>query len=168
MGLHASINHMAEVITGRIYRIVSDSHPEVLPYYGSTTQSLKKRWYKHKAPSNQSYSKQLILFDDVRIELVEEFVCESIITLRQREQWYIDNNPCCNKQNAIGLNIQGLRITRAVYYETNKEGIIAKQNEYVSLHREVILSRKKAYYEANKEVILARMKAKYESKKNKD
>ena len=86
-------------ITGRIYRIISDSHPEVLPYYGSTTRTLKLRWYSHRSKDNHTVSKQLMEFDDVRIELLEEFICESITALHQREQWYIDNHQCCNKYN---------------------------------------------------------------------
>ena len=96
---------MAEAITGRIYRIISESHPEVLPYYGSTIQPLKKRWNGHKTSFNSTCSSQLMEFEDVRMELVEEFVCESITTLHQREQWYIDNHPCCNEKNAyVGMD----------------------------------------------------------------
>jgi hypothetical protein len=92
---------MAEVFTGRIYRILSDSHPEVLPYYGSTKRKLYDRWNTHKSIHNRTVSKKLMIYDDVRIELVEEFVCDSKITLLQREKWYINNNPCCNDRFPI-------------------------------------------------------------------
>ena len=95
---------MTEAITGRIYRIISDSHPEVLPYIGSTIRSLKQRWNQHTSNSEKIASKQLMEFEDVRMELMEEFVCDSITTLHQREQWYIDNHPCCNKINAYGYD----------------------------------------------------------------
>ena len=116
---------MAEAIQGRIYRIISESHPEVFPYYGSTIRPLKERWSKHKSPFNNTGSKQLMGFEDVRMELVEEFVCESITTLRQREQWYIDNHPCCNEKNAVGMD-------RKEYRKANREHI----KEYEKVNRE--------------------------------
>jgi hypothetical protein len=136
---------MAEPITGRIYRIVSDSHPEVLPYYGSTTSSLKQRWSSHKSPSNESCSTQLMIFDDVRIELVEEFVCESIRTLRQREQWYIDNHECCNQQRAFILDIKAK-------YQMNKENYKAYSKNYYEANKEAISIKRKAYYQSKKKI----------------
>lgn len=147
---------MAAAITGRIYRIISDSHPEVLPYYGSTIRSLKDRWWKHKN-DNRCVSKQLMEFDDIRMELLEEFVCESIIALRQREQWYIDNHPCCNKSNAIGLDIENVKNIKKKYREAHIEELNRKHREYKEVHKEEI-NRKgreymKQYCEANKEEI---------------
>ena len=117
---------MVEAITGRIYRIISDSHPECLPYYGSTTTTLKRRWFRHKSAANNTCSKQLMGFEDVRMELLEEFVCDSRATLRQREQWWIDNHPCCNKINAVCDK----KKYQKAYRETHKETIKEKQQEY--------------------------------------
>ena len=120
---------MAEAITGRVYRIISDSHPEFLPYYGSTIKSLKDRWNNHKLSCNDTCSKQLMKFEDVRIELLEEFVCESITTLHQREQWYIDNHPCCNMRNAYGYDKENQK-------EYNKK----KQRQYRAKKKAVLSS----------------------------
>ena len=95
---------MTEETTGRIYLIRSDLHPELLPYYGSTIQTLKQRWGRHKSKSNNTASKELMGYSDVRIELVEELVCESIAILRKKEQWYIENNKCCNKIKVAYMN----------------------------------------------------------------
>lgn len=84
-----------------------------------------------------------MVFDDVRIELIEEFVCESIRTLRQREQWYLDNHECCNQQRAFLLD---------------------GKTKY-ALDKEISKASSKKYYEANKEAISIKRKAYYQSKK---
>lgn len=101
--------------------------------------SLKDRWKCHKVPSNSACSKQLMEFDDVRMELLEEFICESITVLHQREQWYLDNHPHCNKQRAIGHNMKELRDQ---WRNNNKEHIRAydiankdRRNELLRIRR---------------------------------
>jgi hypothetical protein len=136
---------MAEAITGRIYRIISDSHPECLPYYGSTIRTLKKRWSMHKSPGNKTCSKQLMGFDDVRMELLEELVCDSIRTLHTREQWYIDNNECCNKQNAV--------CDKKEYMKTYNKAHQEQKKEYMKTYNETRLEQKRQWNEANRERI---------------
>ena len=145
---------MAEAITGRIYRIISESHPEVLPYYGSTTQSLKRRWNQHTSNAEKVASAQLMGFDDVRMELVEEFVCESITTLHQREQWYIDNHPCCNNNNAYGLDEKRAK-------EKEKE----YNKQYRDANKEANKERRKGYEEANRDKINEYQRRRYAKKK---
>ena len=145
---------MAEAITGRIYRIISDSHPEVLPYYGSTVRPLKKRWNQHTSNAEKIASKQLMGFEDVRMELVEEFVCESITTLHQREQWYIDNHPCCNNNNAYGLDEERAK-------EKEKE----YNKRYRDANKEANKERRKGYEEANKDKIREKKRQWYYAKK---
>jgi len=69
-------------------------------------------------------------FDDVRMELLEELVCDSIRTLHTREQWYIDNNECCNKQNAVG--------DKKEYQKTYNEIRREQRKEYKKANRERI------------------------------
>ena len=140
---------MAEAITGRVYRIISDSHPEVLPYYGSTIRSLKDRWYHHKCKTNNTCSKQLMGFDDVRMELMEEFVCESITILHQREQWWIDNHPCCNMINAYGLDEERAKEKEKEYNkwykDANKEANKERRKGYEEANRDKIREKKRQY-----------------------
>jgi hypothetical protein len=158
---------MTEEITGRIYLIRSDLHPELLPYYGSTIQTLKQRWGRHKSKSNNTASKDLMGYSDVRIELVEELVCESIAILRKKEQWYIENNECCNKLSAC--KPAGYReiasAKKKEYYEMNKESILAQVKVHREANRDAVLARHKAYREANRDAILAKKKAHYEANK---
>ena len=41
---------------GKIYKIISPSHPELV-YYGSTCNDLYKRLHQHKQPNNNTNSK---------------------------------------------------------------------------------------------------------------
>lgn len=100
-------------------------------------------------------------FNDVRMELVEEFICESITTLRQREQWYIDNHPCCNKYRVIGRDIESKKQTNKEWREVHKEELKEKQRIYRETNKEKRQKQKKEYYEANKEKILQKLREKY-------
>jgi len=130
---------MASQLQGKVYRILSDLHPEVLPYYGSTINTLKERWGKHNRKGNNTSSKQIMVFDDARIELVEEVVCDSKEELLIREKWWIQNNPCCNKQTPI-QSVEELRVYMKTYnksyQETHKEEIKASQKAKWELHKE--------------------------------
>ena len=136
---------MAILIDGKIYRIVSDSHPEVLPYYGSTVKTLKKRFTNHKSPFNTSSSKQIMIFDDARIELVEELICETKEELRLREDWFVRNNPCCNERNPkYDKNVANKNAYLKTYYNLHKEEAKANQKVYRELHRDEINAKQKA------------------------
>ena len=73
---------------GKIYKIVSPSHPEIPPYFGSTCDTLSRRMSGHRKNFNankSTSSKSLMCFDDAVILLVEEFPCDNIEQLRARE-----------------------------------------------------------------------------------
>ena len=85
---------------GKIYRIRSPSNPDIHPYYGSTIQNLHQRFNIHKWYADKTFgnsSKILINCGDAIIELIENYQCESKYELECRERWYIENNPCINK-----------------------------------------------------------------------
>ena len=88
------------------------------------------------------------------MELVEEFVCESITTLHQREQWYIDNHPCCNNNNAYGLDEERAK-------EKEKE----YNKRYRDANKEANKERRKGYEEANKDKIREKKRQWYYAKK---
>ena len=88
---------------GKIYRIKSAQTP--LPYYGSTFKPLSIRFSIHKAQYNQYVNKKLkykcssailLQYDDVFIELVEEYPCNNKQELEARELEYILTMPCVN------------------------------------------------------------------------
>lgn len=78
---------------GRIYKIVSDSHPEKY-YIGSTFLPIDRRMSAHVYYYDQyvthgigkpNYAHQILQYKDARIELVEEFMCNDRDELRRKE-----------------------------------------------------------------------------------
>jgi len=84
---------------GKIYKIVNDDMPDKV-YYGSCVQKyLSNRLTVHKSTLNKKYpcsSKILYEKGKPRIELVENFPCNSKKELEERERYYIENNECVN------------------------------------------------------------------------
>jgi len=103
---------MPDYSKGRIYRIVSPSHPEDV-YYGSTIQTLGVRMCGHrklyiKRPNTCS-SSDVLRHGDAVIILVEDFPCQSVEELRAREGYYVLNNPCVNRRNPTPMTAERIR-----------------------------------------------------------
>ena len=108
---------------GKIYRITNTAYTKF--YYGSTYESLSKRFWRHKQvyrdylQGKASYQHSIcLLFDEFgaencKIELVELYPTQSKIELVQREGYYIQTNDCVNKVVAGR--------TAKQYYNDNKE-----------------------------------------------
>ena len=82
---------------GKIYKIISPSNPDMLPYFGATTQKLCSRMTTHRTSSLFCRSKELIGCGDAKIVLVENYPCNNKEELSRQEAQYILNNDCCNK-----------------------------------------------------------------------
>ncbi len=81
------------------------------------------------------------------INLVEDFPCDNEIQARAKEAFYIQNNPCVNK------NIPNR--TMKQYYLDKKEILDDYQKQYDANHKEQISKRKKIYnklYRAKKKL----------------
>jgi hypothetical protein len=125
---------------GKIYKIYSNNTDKI--YYGSTTERLSQRLAKHRCgfkrykEGKYGYCSvnEILFFDDVKIILVENVPCNSIEELHAREQFYIINNNCVNKQ------ISGR--TKEEYRELHKE----KNKEYC---KKYYLKKKKEMTENN-------------------
>ncbi len=113
---------------GKIYKLISNQTD--LVYYGSTIEErLTNRLGGHRCSyrnwlndkKNYMTSFEIIKYDDCKIILVENFPCNTKYELTAREQFYIDNNLCCNKNKApTGLP---LACAKKQYYEDNKDKI---------------------------------------------
>tara|TARA_R110000744_G_C19003536_1_gene522111 strand:+ start:52 stop:480 length:429 start_codon:yes stop_codon:yes gene_type:complete len=79
---------------GKIYKIIDESNND--NYYGSTIQILEDRFRTHGMFSGYNKSKK-----KCKIELVENYPCESKRELEKREQYYIDTYDCINKSDAV-------------------------------------------------------------------
>ena len=131
---------MPEYKNARVYQIVSPSHPEIPPYYGSTVRTLAQRMVQHRCKSNTTSSRLLIELGDAIILLVEEIVCNSKEEMRKCEAGYILNNDCINK--TVPLR------TSKEYYEQNKEKwIIAWKKRYEEKKEEIKQYQKDFYHE---------------------
>lgn len=98
---------------GIIYRFVNNNLERDTDYYGSTFGELKKRRKDHKSDHNTRSGCIAIHeyfdkygFASFTIEVVERSMFKDKPDILKREQYYIDNFPCCNKFNAWGINIK--------------------------------------------------------------
>ena len=103
-------------------------------YYGSTTQSLHKRFYEHKKLFRLNYQgKSKTLFEkygieNVKIILIKNYPCEGKKELEAEEATYIRNNKCVNR------NIPSR--SQKEYREDNKEKLKAYFKDYYETKKE--------------------------------
>jgi hypothetical protein len=156
---------MNEYANGKVYRLLCGG----LVYYGSTIQTLTERLYHHNSIGNTCSSKILYeIGDEVKIELVEEYPCNSKRELELREQYYISNFECVNLQNAFLTKEERKKYMELFlkdYYLKNSKIIKNRASEYYNLNKEEISKKSKEKYDINKEEILRRRKEKYQANK---
>ena len=118
---------------GKIYKITSKQTDDV--YIGSTCKTLNDRFSTHKTNSkSRCYSLKIIKYDDVIIELIEEYPCETKQELLWRERYWIENMKCINVALPI-TTIDEKLAKHKEYYENNKDIINTKNKEYRSNHK---------------------------------
>lgn len=83
-------NEKTDYSQGKIYVIISPFCE--LVYYGSTTETLKQRFSKHKANTAKCTSKKIIDAGDADIYEIEKFPCSCKEELEDREALYILND----------------------------------------------------------------------------
>jgi len=150
--------NMVNYGNGKIYSI--RSHQTTNIYIGSTTQSLSKRlsdhFYRKKEYEKNKYdyltSFNLLDFDDVYIELIENYPCCNREELLKREGYFIRKINCINKV------IPGR--TKKEYYEDNKTSIAQKHKEYREDNKEHLKQKKKEYHKKYREINLEHLKQK--------
>lgn len=114
----------------KIFKLYSPEGNDM--FIGSSTMDLNKILKLHKYPSNNCRSKELFeKYDNILIEIIENFPCENKKQLTERENEIISNYPnCINKPKQI--KIKGKQQNK--YYEnlekSRKNKILQKiQNE---------------------------------------
>lgn len=94
---------MPDYSKSKIYKLTCDD-PGLI-YYGSTTKNyLSDRLGQHNwdyRNNNIKSAKPLYEKGGVKIELIENYPCETKEELREREDYYIKNNQCVNKWGAV-------------------------------------------------------------------
>jgi hypothetical protein len=148
---------MTKYQNGKIYGLYSHQTDDI--YIGSTTQPLAKRkgnhiakYKKHLKNHNYCYmtSYELVKYDDVYIELIENYPCNSKEELCKREGHLIREMDCVNKYIPSRQKKE--------HYQDNKEKIISNAKEYYKQNKEKLLIQKKEYYHENKEKLLIQKK----------
>ena len=89
-------------LTGKIYRMFSKKLPN-LQYIGSTTVDINDRLRQHRhATCNRLLMNLFKKFDDVVIELIEDYPCLNKTQLNIREQFYINQ---CKDEHHVIINL---------------------------------------------------------------
>jgi hypothetical protein len=147
---------MNKFSNGKIYILTgSDKYY----YIGSTITELRYRLNKHKgdAKIKDTYAYKhfnKLGWDNVKIELLEKYPCNSKEELIIKENEYIiiakcDNN-CLNRNNSYMTEEDKIEWKRQ-YRQDNKEQIKEYNKNYVVNHKEIVEQKQKEYREANKE-----------------
>ena len=149
---------MADYSKGKIYKLIAGD----LVYYGSTVRPLNDRFSKHKSTMVCSSKKLFESGEEVKIELVEDYPCETEEELKKRESYYQLNYECVNERIA--------RRTDKQYYEDNKEAIAVYHKQYHKDNKEYRNARanKKIQCECGCMVSRANIVRHCNSKKHKD
>ena len=148
--------------SGKIYKLTSKQTDNI--YIGSTIQTLTRRLLQHKYDIKRGYnnsSKEILKYDDVRIELIEEYPCNIKKELHTRERYYIENTPnTINKFIPTRTNLEYkkdnpeiVKKSRQKYKENNREKLRLDNKKYRENNREKISLSGKKYREDNREKI---------------
>ncbi len=145
--------------TGFIYKIIDNTNGN--QYYGSTAQRVAQRMTGHRSSLNAPSKKRcasyaIIKNGDWRYETVEKFTYNDKFELRNREQYYIQNNECVNKKRPSNtyrdkVNIfkkmqKAFTCTESLDNITIPENIDELYNDYMNCIR----SRSKTSYDFSK------------------
>ena len=140
---------------GKIYKITSKQTDDV--YIGSTIQPLSYRLRGHRHSYNKDInasSKSLMKYDDIIIELIEYYPCNSCQELLWRERYWIENIKCIN----ILIPIKTYKERRELdnlkhreHYENNKEQYNKRSKISYEKNKELYKKQNKIWYENNKE-----------------
>ena len=125
---------------GKIYKISGYG----LSYYGSTTESIKRRLARHKSHYQDYLDKKrtdrISVFDifdkgdEYDIELIEHFICPDKKTLLDRENHHITNNECVNIC-VPNRTLEQKKDRQMKYNEKHKEEIRRYKKEWAEKNR---------------------------------
>jgi hypothetical protein len=148
---------MSDYNTGKIYKLFVKGAEE-LCYIGSTVSTLVQRLYMHRyhaitPTQNKSASSQM--FEDgneVEIELLEDYPCDSKKELETRERYWLEQFP-------EAININTPTRTWKERWVANREHNIAKHKDWLKANADHVAE----YREGRKEIEKAGQKARYDA-----
>ena len=154
---------------GRIYKIVDVGYNKC--YIGSTIEKLSNRMSGHRntfksfsrgVRKGQSSCKLFEEFgvEHCKIELIENYPCETKDELHRREGYYIQNTDCVNKLVAgrtkpewIEANKEHLKTYKAEHHQKNKEKYNKMSSDNYYSNREHFSQINKEYREKTKSLL---------------
>ena len=157
---------MPDYQLGKIYKLTCADKDMV--YYGSTcnyylANRLSNHHQTYKKNKNCS-SKELYEKGEVKIELCENYPCNSKKELLERERWWIENNKCVNKIFPI-TSPEQTKAKQKKYREENRDILLKKKREYTRTHKNEKKEYDKLRYQQKKEEIKNRVTQRYQEKK---
>jgi hypothetical protein len=150
---------------GRIYKIIHSQSN--ICYVGSTFNTLRDRWRKHKADIGKRYISIHPYIEEYGIEnfkivLIKEYEVIDRNHLEMYEQLWI------NKLHSVNKNITFQPLIKETsknyqkkYQSNNYERLNNIRKQYVENNKERIKEYRKQYYESNKENICEKNKITY-------
>ena len=148
---------------GKIYRLqCKDGYY----YFGSTTQLLSNRLthHKHLSKKDNTIAYQHIKklgWENVEIQLVEDYPCEIKKELNEREDYYIQQSLkdlLCLNENRAYVSAEEKKINIQTYYQTHQEEIKQRTKQYATDHHEDVLQKHAAYREKNRKLLNEKQK----------
>ena len=143
---------MSDYSKGKIYKLYNEDEPDKV-YVGSTVMKLSKRFKCHRKINkvNRCISKQLFLIGIPKIELIENYPCNTFKELLIRERYYIE-------QYSKSINIRIPILTddekqeyQKKWQDTNKEYLKEYQKEYQKKWQDTNKEYQKEYRKKQKE-----------------
>ena len=172
MSPYMSMEPFNKYKNGKIYKIWSLETDEI--YVGSTCCPLYKRMFKHRESFRFGAKSHYKLYQEMerlgessfRIELIEDYPCDSIDELHTREGHWI-------RELKASLNMRMAGRTQQEYYidhldetkeykkkwqQEHKDRLKEKQHHYYQKHKLSIIARVKDYAENNKDMLKEKRK----------
>ena len=145
---------------GKIYKLTSSETNKI--YIGSTCNTLYKRFSSHKANSKNESKKakscksnEMFKYADIKIELIENFSCETKAELLKREDEIIRQF----RDIAVNVNI-AINVNMPIRDEEKLKKYMAEYNKkHYYNHHEEQLKRSEEYRHANNDKVKESQKA---------
>ena len=122
---------MPDYSQGKIYKLTSSQTDKI--YVGSTATPLNQRFSAHKSnfkTSNQPCkANELMCYDDCKIELIEEYPCDTHIQLFEREQFFMIELGSINYNMPV-FDEEKKKIRDKRWYDNHAEEQRERQAEY--------------------------------------
>jgi hypothetical protein len=129
---------------GKIYYIYSPSNPEDKFYIGSTIETVKCRFGKHKSkykrwlagkPDSYCASYEILKFGDAVIFKLEDYFCNNELELKLREKATIKlNRARCVNKNTPAPTTEERKATDRAYRQSHAQEIKATKQEYSQIY----------------------------------